>query len=159
MILPLAFFTDSMGFGELFFIFIVILVLFGPRRLPEIARQIGRTMNDLRRASQDFKDQIMQLDQPTPPPPTQLDEGPSPWGSDVGATEGGYGGDAIPSTPVAESVDADGVAVAAHPVAADQSLVPAVAPPFDASAAVAPGPDPAVVPLVAQEDDTHGRPG
>jgi TatA/E family protein of Tat protein translocase len=51
---------------ELVVIFMVILVLFGPRRLPEIAKMIGRTLNELRRASEDFKDQVLSID--TVPP-------------------------------------------------------------------------------------------
>jgi sec-independent protein translocase protein TatB len=51
---------------EIFVIFMVILVLFGPRRLPEIAKMIGRTLNELRRASEDFKDQVLSID--TVPP-------------------------------------------------------------------------------------------
>ena len=51
---------------ELVVIFMVILVLFGPRRLPEIAKMIGRTLSELRRASEDFKDQVLSID--TVPP-------------------------------------------------------------------------------------------
>jgi len=34
------------------------LVIFGPKKLPEIARQIGKAMNEFRRASNEFKSQI-----------------------------------------------------------------------------------------------------
>ena len=59
----LAFLSGAPGPGELIVIFLAILVLFGPKRLPEIARMVGKTLNDLRRASQDFKDQIMTIDE------------------------------------------------------------------------------------------------
>ena len=42
--LPVAFLTGAPGPGELLLLFIVVLVLFGPRRLPEIARMIGRAV-------------------------------------------------------------------------------------------------------------------
>jgi TatA/E family protein of Tat protein translocase len=58
-----AFLGGSPGSGELIVIFLVILVLFGPRRLPEIARMIGKALTSLRRASQDFKDQVLSIDQ------------------------------------------------------------------------------------------------
>lgn len=50
------------GSGELIVIFIVILIMFGPRKLPEIARMIGKTLDQLRHASQDFKDEIMKIE-------------------------------------------------------------------------------------------------
>ena len=58
-----AFITDSLGPSELILIFIVILVLFGPRRLPEVAKMIGKTMEHLRKASQDFRDQVMKIEE------------------------------------------------------------------------------------------------
>jgi sec-independent protein translocase protein TatB len=47
-----------MHFGDSIFIFLLALVLFGPKRLPEIGRQIGKLMAEFRRASNDFKLQI-----------------------------------------------------------------------------------------------------
>ena len=47
---------------ELVVIFLVVLVLFGPKKLPEIARMIGKTIDQLRNASQDFKDEIMKIE-------------------------------------------------------------------------------------------------
>jgi Sec-independent protein translocase protein TatA len=42
---------------------VVILIVVGPKRLPEIARKFGRTMENFRRAADEFKDQIMSMDQ------------------------------------------------------------------------------------------------
>ena len=50
-----------MGFGfsgEMVFLFFLALILFGPKKLPEIGRQIGRFMNEFRRASNEFRSQI-----------------------------------------------------------------------------------------------------
>ena len=58
--LPLAF-LGGVGHTEIVVLFLVILVLFGPKRLPEIARMIGRALDELRNASQDFRSQIMQI--------------------------------------------------------------------------------------------------
>lgn len=44
-------------------LFFVILILFGPRRLPEIARILGRMFEELRRASSEFRDQVMQIEE------------------------------------------------------------------------------------------------
>lgn len=45
----------SLGLPELVMIFIVALLLFGPRKLPEIGRTVGRALNEFRRASNDLK--------------------------------------------------------------------------------------------------------
>src|ERR1017187_5538194 len=44
--------------GEMVFLFFLALILFGPKKLPEIGRQIGRFMNEFRRASNEFRSQI-----------------------------------------------------------------------------------------------------
>jgi len=50
---------NGFGFsGEMIFLFLLALILFGPRKLPEIGRQIGRIMNEFRRASYEFRSQI-----------------------------------------------------------------------------------------------------
>jgi Tat protein translocase TatB subunit len=45
----------NLGWSEMFFIVVFALIIFGPRRLPDIAKTLGRTMAQLRRASEDFK--------------------------------------------------------------------------------------------------------
>ena len=47
-----------MHLGDSIFIFILALVLFGPKKLPEMAKQIGKLMAEFRRASNDFRLQI-----------------------------------------------------------------------------------------------------
>jgi TatA/E family protein of Tat protein translocase len=50
----------SMSFSETIFLFFLALIIFGPKKLPEIARQVGRALNEFRRASNEFKAQIEQ---------------------------------------------------------------------------------------------------
>jgi len=45
----------SLGVPELMMIFVVALLLFGPKNLPKIGRTLGRAMAEFRRASNDFK--------------------------------------------------------------------------------------------------------
>ena len=57
-----AFLGSQPGFFEMFLIFTAVLLLFGADSLPKFARQFGRLMEELRRASQDFKDQVSRAD-------------------------------------------------------------------------------------------------
>jgi sec-independent protein translocase protein TatB len=49
-----------MHFGDSIFIFLLALVLFGPKKLPEIGRTIGKLLAEFRRASNEFKFQIQE---------------------------------------------------------------------------------------------------
>ncbi len=49
-----------MSFSETVFLFFLALIIFGPKKLPEIARQVGKYMNEFKRASNEFKAQIEQ---------------------------------------------------------------------------------------------------
>jgi len=49
-----------MSFSETVFLFFLALVIFGPKKLPEIARQVGKYLNEFKRASNEFKSQIEQ---------------------------------------------------------------------------------------------------
>ena len=48
----------NFGFSEMLFIFVAALIIFGPKRLPEIGRQIGKAMAEFKRHSNDFKSQL-----------------------------------------------------------------------------------------------------
>ncbi len=49
-----------MGIGqtEILIIFVVVLLIFGPKRIPEVANFIGKTMRQFRKASQEIQDSI-----------------------------------------------------------------------------------------------------
>jgi TatA/E family protein of Tat protein translocase len=46
---------EFIGTTELLVVLIVALVVFGPRKLPELGRSLGRALNQLQTASDDFK--------------------------------------------------------------------------------------------------------
>jgi sec-independent protein translocase protein TatB len=48
----------GLGFGEIVIIAILALLVLGPDRLPDAAKTIGKTLRDLRRATDDIKGQI-----------------------------------------------------------------------------------------------------
>jgi Tat protein translocase TatB subunit len=45
----------SLGGPELLFLFVLALLLFGPRKLPEIGRLVGRALSEFRRATYEFR--------------------------------------------------------------------------------------------------------
>ena len=131
-----AFLAGSVGGFEWVVLFVVVLIVVGPKNLPEVARKVGRTMEMFRRAADEFKDQLMSMDlEPTSsasPGDTSADA-PSdapyedPYASETGytgtedpyASETGYPGnedlagggtaaesDAAESTPPAEDLAA-----------------------------------------------------
>jgi sec-independent protein translocase protein TatA len=49
------FIFEGLGTNELILILIVALVIFGPRKLPQLSRSLGKSLADFKRASEDFK--------------------------------------------------------------------------------------------------------
>ena len=49
------FILDSLGTTELLVILGAALIFFGPRKLPQLSRQLGKSLSEFRRASEDFK--------------------------------------------------------------------------------------------------------
>jgi sec-independent protein translocase protein TatB len=48
----------NLGFSEMAFLVILGLLLFGPKKLPEIGRQIGRILAEFKKASNEFQAQL-----------------------------------------------------------------------------------------------------
>lgn len=66
----------GLGFGEMILIFFVLLLLFGAKRLPELASGMGKGIRDFKRAVNGLDEQSIQAsEQPNylqpPPPPAQ----------------------------------------------------------------------------------------
>jgi sec-independent protein translocase protein TatA len=60
------------GGTELLLILVIALIVFGPRKLPEIGKSMGRMMAEFRRASNEFKRTIedeVEAEKAPPPPP------------------------------------------------------------------------------------------
>lgn len=52
----LLFIFESIGTSELILIGIVALIVFGPRKLPDLAKKFGKTMSEFKKATNEFKD-------------------------------------------------------------------------------------------------------
>ena len=48
----------NLGMPEMIFIFLLALVLFGPKKLPELGRQLGKALAEFKKASNEFKNQL-----------------------------------------------------------------------------------------------------
>lgn len=77
----------NMGPGEILLIFLLIVILFGAKRLPELARSMGKSIKEFKHATQGLKDEFDmskiddQRTQPAPPPPTASQSAPESQGS------------------------------------------------------------------------------
>jgi len=50
----------NVGMPELIFVFVIALLIFGPRKLPEIGRMFGKAMREFKKSADDFKEAINQ---------------------------------------------------------------------------------------------------
>jgi len=57
MMTPLIAF-GSLGWPEILLIFVVVLILFGAKRLPELARGLGKSLTEFRKAKDEFDQEI-----------------------------------------------------------------------------------------------------
>jgi sec-independent protein translocase protein TatA len=90
----------TLGGPEIFLILVVALIVFGPRRLPDIGKSVGKMLAEFRKASNDFKrtiedeveaERLRELDTtraaPAPPPPVESPRVESPESSRVESPE------------------------------------------------------------------------
>ena len=82
------FLGGSVGAGEWVVLFVVVLIVVGPKRLPAVARKVGRTMEMFRRAADEFKDQLLNMDQEPDSGKTSSSTDTTP--SDTTDNGGGY---------------------------------------------------------------------
>lgn len=102
-----------MGFSETIFLFFLALLIFGPKKLPEIARQLGKMMNEFRRASNEFRSQIeaeishlevdakQQILPPSAPPQGAINHAPMTLEASASSAS-----EATPDSPVKVAPDA-----------------------------------------------------
>jgi TatA/E family protein of Tat protein translocase len=84
----------GIGMPELIVILAVALIVLGPRKLPEIARALGKGISEFKRATSDLKDEIRKVEEEVeePSPQARADDEPPPSNtppSDPAAEESG----------------------------------------------------------------------
>lgn len=67
----------GLGFGELILIFLIALIFIGPKKLPELAKGLGKGIRDFQNAAKGFSDQLQNDEeapkQETSTPPQVVD--------------------------------------------------------------------------------------
>lgn len=68
----------SLGMPEILMILVIALIIFGPRKLPELGKSLGQSLAQFRRASEDFKRQwedevALERQRIAPPPPEPVE--------------------------------------------------------------------------------------
>jgi TatA/E family protein of Tat protein translocase len=168
----------TIGTQELVFIFILALILFGPKKLPEIGRTIGKAVREFRRASSELKAtfdrELSNLEAETQElkkPGTSTPQEPYNYNYDYSSYESSYEGSypseephpqVEPASTVSASAPQDAESTPAIPpegAIAQGSLVSALEPgsggPLGLTAAPpAPDPHPDTVPAMAAERNT-----
>ena len=80
----------SIGMPELIIIFVIALIIFGPRKLPELGRSLGRSLSEFKRASNELRntleEEIRVEDQRQPAKPS-AQAAPAPGTTAVPHTE------------------------------------------------------------------------
>lgn len=69
----------DIGLQELILIFVIALLVFGPKNLPQLGRSLGRAMREFKRASAEFESTIrtnLQIDEVDPPPAAPAEPAP-----------------------------------------------------------------------------------
>lgn len=101
------------GVPELIFLFVLALLIFGPRKLPELGRSLGKAMNEFRRASTDLRmtveEEVRELERQTNQIADSAREAIAPpdggYGAAAGASEPGI---EAPATQAGEEKPVDG---------------------------------------------------
>jgi sec-independent protein translocase protein TatA len=74
---PLASLSNLFG-PDALFIFLIILVFFGAKKLPELARSLGQAMREFSKAKDDFEHEITRTPTPEPEKPKQIEPAVTP---------------------------------------------------------------------------------
>lgn len=162
--MPVVAFISGVGGGEIVVIFLIFLLLFGAKKMPGIARSLGKSVSEFQRAAREVREEFLNADRElnkteaspsaTPALPEASTDAAAGGAGDhpdsaeyYGSPETGEGGSGGPIEPVREA--------AAEPVApAPDAVAAAAAADVPAAAPEAPAPGDAAPPADAPPADT-----
>jgi sec-independent protein translocase protein TatA len=113
--------VGPLGVPELIFLFILALLIFGPKKLPELGRTVGKALTEFRRASSELRnvveDEVREFERQTADAKRQAEESLSAATADLNAVAAGSLGEAEPEdqAPGAGRRSTDRDPVAASP--------------------------------------------
>ncbi len=108
----------NIGMPELILILVVALLIFGPTKLPELARSLGRGLAEFRRASSDLRSQLLDppIEAPKPSPaPAAAAPQPAPAPEAAALAPEGAVPAGAPPPPAAEAEAPAGAAKTGQP--------------------------------------------
>ena len=76
----------NLGGGEVIVILALVLILFGAKKLPELAKGLGTGIKEFKKATRDVTDEVHAAMEETPPPPPPKRLPPSPEQPDSSPT-------------------------------------------------------------------------
>ncbi|HTX19226.1 MAG TPA: twin-arginine translocase TatA/TatE family subunit [Bacteroidota bacterium] len=59
---------ENIGFGELLLIVVVIMIFFGPKKIPDFAKSLGKGIAEFRKAMRDVQSELTKPEPPQKPP-------------------------------------------------------------------------------------------
>jgi TatA/E family protein of Tat protein translocase len=125
-----------LGWQETIFIFVLALLIFGPKKLPELGRTIGKAMTEFRRASSElrgtFDREMRTLERETESINKEVSENYDTYNYDYSSYDSGYydSGSATETSSTEESSTASASAsegAESQPAAAAESTEPVIA--------------------------------
>jgi sec-independent protein translocase protein TatB len=116
--MPAACYTGGMfglGMGEIVIILVLALLLLGPQRLPDAAKQLGKGLREFRKATEDLKQQFeteLYSADTKPPKPKLVEPVPGPAAAESLVPPGGVPAPSGGEVPAATAANVPGLDVA-----------------------------------------------
>ena len=96
----------SIGMPELIIIFVIALIIFGPRKLPELGRSLGKSINEFKRASNELRNTLDEEIRVEEARSTERQRPPEPVRPHAVDADDAYAGDEPHAVPRQSSGDA-----------------------------------------------------
>ena len=68
----------NLGGGEIILILALVLILFGAKKLPELAKGLGTGIKEFKKATREVTEEVSNAMDETPPPPRRLPQNANP---------------------------------------------------------------------------------